>query len=111
MNCPKCNHNEHRAAIVNSMMPDQVVRKRRCTQCKHHWFTVEVIVPGYAIGWSRTYQRKPVLRAAIQLTPSYIEAQDQFAGLRRLNERRAAEANVRYKEALQQKQSNEPDCA
>lgn len=77
-------------------MADQTVRKRQCADCGHVWFTVELIVPNYAVGWSKAHLRKPVLRVPMELTAEHIEARDQLAQLRVANERRAAEAEARY---------------
>jgi len=33
------------------------------------WFTVELEVNRYAVGWSRDHQSKPVLREAVRLEP------------------------------------------
>ena len=67
MQCPKCSHNRHRAAITNSRVLDQVVRKRVCEECGHAWFTVEAEVSRYSIGWSSKHQNKPVLRVPVTL--------------------------------------------
>jgi transcriptional regulator NrdR family protein len=79
MNCPKCKWATNRAAVTTGSLPDQVVRKRVCCACQHIWFTVEVEVPNYAVGWSPAHKHKPVLRSAITLKPSFIEAQDGLA--------------------------------
>ena len=67
MQCPKCSHYRHRAAITNSRVLDQVVRKRICEECGHAWFTVEAEVSRYSIGWSSAHQNKPVLRVPVTL--------------------------------------------
>ena len=72
MQCPKCSHNRHRAAITNSRMPDQVVRKRVCEACSHVWFTVEAEVSRYSIGWSAEHDNKPVLRVPVTLQLDYV---------------------------------------
>lgn len=103
MNCPQCSHNRHRAVVTNSQLADQTVRKRACESCGHVWYTVEVMVPGYAVGWSARHMRKPVLRVPVELQAghtrtrvSHEEAGDQLAPLREANARRAAEAEARY---------------
>jgi hypothetical protein len=73
MNCPKCGYDRNQAAITNSHPPDQVVRKRMCNACCHVWFTVELEVSRDAIGWSALHQNKPVLRAPVTLTASYVD--------------------------------------
>jgi hypothetical protein len=72
MQCPKCSHNRHRAAIVNGLLADQVVRKRVCGECGHKWFTVEAEVSRYAIGWSSEHQNKPVLRVPVTLELGFV---------------------------------------
>ena len=79
MNCPKCNWATHRAAVTTQALADQIVRKRVCCACHHIWFTVEVLVPNYAVGWSRSHKHKPVLRAPVKITTSFIEVQDSLA--------------------------------
>jgi len=81
MQCPKCSSRNHRAPVTNSQFEDQTVRKRVCPDCGHVWFTVELNVPNHAIGWSPAHQNKPVVRAAIELSPSFIEAQDTRANI------------------------------
>jgi len=100
MNCPKCSHSRHRAAVTNSHPDDQIVRKRVCEACGHPWFTVEVMVPNYAVGWSAAHKRKPVLRVPMELTAGstrvrvkHQEAKDRLALLREANERRSWEAD------------------
>jgi len=86
------------------MLPDHIVRKRRCVSCGHQWFTVEVIVPDYAVGWSKLHRSKPVLRVPVELTVGHtklgtaaaVEAQDQLAPLREANKRRSAKADQRH---------------
>ena len=72
MQCPKCSHNRHRAAIVNGLLADQVVRKRVCGECGHKWFTVEAEVSRYSIGWSSEHQNKPVLRVPVTLELGFV---------------------------------------
>ena len=100
MNCPACSHPCHRAVVTNSQMADQTVRKRACENCGNTWYTVEVTVPSYAVGWSARHSRKPVLRVPIDVTAghtrmraSHEEASDQLAPLREANARRSAEAD------------------
>jgi len=105
MQCPKCSHDRSRAPSTNSQLADQTVRKRVCEACGHVWFTVEVPVPAYAVGWSGS-SGKPVLRAPLTVevaVPSYViglsheEAKDQQAPLREANERRARQADTRHR--------------
>ena len=72
MQCPKCSHSRHRAAITNSRVLDQVVRKRVCEECGHQWFTVEAEVPSYAVGFSSAHQSKPVLRVPVSLELGFV---------------------------------------
>jgi hypothetical protein len=73
-------------------MADQTVRKRACDNCGNVWYTVEVTVPSYAVGWSARHSRKPVLRVPIDVTvghtrmrASHEEASDQLAPLLEAN--------------------------
>jgi hypothetical protein len=79
--------------VTNSHPEDQIVRKRVCEACGHAWFTVELWVPSYAVGWSVAHQRKPVLRAPVKLKASHMEAKDQLAPLRAAAERKSAAAD------------------
>jgi len=72
MNCPQCSSNDHRVPVTNGQMADQIVRKRVCKDCGHIWFTVEVIVPKYAVGWATGLQRKPVLRVPVEVTTGMV---------------------------------------
>ena len=85
MKCPKCRSKAVRVPITNSLLDDQVMRKRTCADCGHKWFTVEVAVPDYAVGWSAAHLRKPVLRVPMELNAGatrmrveHVEEQDQW---------------------------------
>lgn len=100
MNCPQCSHNDHRATSTNTRLADQIMRRRVCQGCGHKWFTVEVMVPAYAVGWSANHQNKPVLRIPMELQAgstrlrvSHEDAGDQLAGLREANARRSEQAD------------------
>lgn len=69
MQCPSCRGRNYRAVITNNLFEGQTVRKRRCVDCGHIWFTVELEVSRYAIGWSHQHESKPVLRVPVELTP------------------------------------------
>ena len=103
MECPKCSSSALRVPITNNRLTDQVVRRRQCVDCGHKWFTVEMAVPDYAVGWSATHLRKPVLRVPLELNTGHtksrvehIEAKDRIELLRDANARRAAKAEARY---------------
>lgn len=68
MICPKCQSAAVRVPITNNMLGDQVMRRRQCSDCGHKWFTVEVAVPDYAVGWSALHKNKPVLRVPVELS-------------------------------------------
>ena len=85
MNCPECGSKENRTPITNGHLPDEVVRKRVCNACGHAWFTVEMTVPEYAIGWSDRHQHKPVLRTPLTLETSFVEAADVMENLAKAN--------------------------
>jgi len=103
MNCPKCSSNALRVPITNNRLADQVVRRRVCADCGHKWFTVEMTVPDYAVGWSAAHLSKPVLRVPLELSTGHtklrveaVDAKDQIASLREANARRAAGGEARY---------------
>ena len=85
MNCPECGSKENRTPITNGHLPDEVVRKRVCKACGHAWFTDEMTVPEYAIGWSDRHQHKPVLRTPLTLETSFVEAADVMENLAKAN--------------------------
>lgn len=63
-------------------MPNQTVRKRVCKECGNVWFTVEITVPTFAVGWSRIVgQGKPVLRVPVDVTLEHVEAADSQLAL------------------------------
>jgi transcriptional regulator NrdR family protein len=100
MICPQCSHNDHRATSTNTRLADQIMRQRVCQGCGHKWFTVEVMVPTYAVGWSANHLRKPVLRIPLDLQAghtrlrvSHEEAGDKHLNLRKANERRSKRAD------------------
>ena len=109
MNCPKCSSTTLRVLITNNRLSDQMVRRRVCADCGHKWFTVEMAVPDYAVGWSATHLRKPVIRVPLELVATgqatrgriisqleHVEAKDQLAPLRESSARRATETEARY---------------
>jgi hypothetical protein len=85
MNCPECGSKNNRTPVTNGHLPHEVVRKRVCGSCGHAWFTVEMAVPDYAIGWSDRHQHKPVLRTPLTLKPSFVEAADVMENLAKAN--------------------------
>jgi transcriptional regulator NrdR family protein len=99
MRCPKCCSGAIRVPITNNKLDDQVVRKRICADCGHKWFTVEVAVPDYAVGWSAEHLRKPVLRAPVTVKATHQEPKDRLAALREASERRSMEADLRHRVA------------
>jgi len=94
MQCPKCSSRNHRAPITNSQFEDQTVRKRKCVDCGEVWFTVELKVPSYAVGWSAGHQSKPVLRVPLELTASHVEPMDSREALAKANRERSERANA-----------------
>lgn len=73
MKCPKCSSSALRVPITNNRLADQVVRRRQCTECGHKWFTVELAVPDYAVGWSVAHLHKPVLRVPLELSTGHTK--------------------------------------
>jgi hypothetical protein len=57
-------------------MPTQTVRKRVCASCGEIWFTAEIIVPSFAVGWSAPQGHKPVLRVPLDVTLQHVEPAD-----------------------------------
>ena len=102
MNCPECGSKENRTLITNGHLPDEVVRRRVCGSCKHAWYTVEMRVPHYAIGWCErhTNQSKPVLRAALTLQPSFVEPADVMENLAKANAAIQRKAALKHGEDL-----------
>lgn len=76
MQCPKCRSASHRSAVTNGLLPDQIVRRRACRECGFKWYTCEVRVPDYAVGWSAALQSKPVLRTPVEVTLHHLEEAD-----------------------------------
>ena len=76
MECPSCRSSNHRSAVTNGKLPDQIVRRRACRDCGFKWYTVEIRVPDYAVGWSAALQSKPVLRVPIETTLWHLEEAD-----------------------------------
>ena len=68
MKCPQCGVGRFYAVITNNVYENQTVRKRQCRECRHVWFTVELQVSRYAVGWSNEHMRKPVLRVPVELS-------------------------------------------
>ena len=54
---------------TNNKFDAQTVRKRQCCKCYHVWFTVELPVDRYAVGWSKHHGNSPVLRVPVALEP------------------------------------------
>lgn len=104
MKCPKCRSGLLRVPITNNLLDDQVMRRRQCLDCGHKWFTVEMTVPDYAVGWSAAHLSKPVLRVPLELSAGHtklrvehIEAKDRIELLRQASQRRSEEADARHR--------------
>ena len=102
MKCPECSHDRSRAPSTNSQPAEHTLRKRLCEACGHVWFTAEVSVPTYAVGWQGS-SGKPVLRAPLtvkagrtQIGLSHEDAKDQMAGLQAWNEQKSNAADTRH---------------
>lgn len=70
MKCPKCSSKQIRAAATNGHEEEVITRKRKCVECGHSWFTVEMIVTPVVVGWrriGRDSQSKPVLRMPLKV--------------------------------------------
>jgi hypothetical protein len=103
MNCPQCSHDRSRAPSTNSQPAEHTLRKRLCEACGHVWFTAEVPVPSYAVGWQGS-SGKPVLRAPLtvkagrtEIGLSHEEGKDQIALLQEANERRSRASDTRHR--------------
>lgn len=104
MMCPKCSSHELRTAITNNNLADQTMRKRHCISCDHVWYTVELTVPTYAVGWEVKHKRKPVLRVPVELVAgatrlrvTHIEAKDRIELLREANRRKSERSDARHR--------------
>lgn len=91
MLCPHCRSRNHRVPITNGDLEDQIVRRRVCRDCGGAWFTVEVLVPNYAVGWSAVDGKKsqPVLRVAtefivgmVRMGVAHVEEMDTLRNLK-----------------------------
>jgi DNA-directed RNA polymerase subunit RPC12/RpoP len=71
MKCQRCGSSALQVPCTNNKLADQVVRRRACADCGHKWFTVELIVPDYAVGWSSVHNNKPVLRVPLELSSGH----------------------------------------
>ena len=67
------------------------MRRRVCRDCGGAWFTVEVLVPNYAVGWSAVDGKKsqPVLRVAtefivgmVRMGVAHVEEMDTLRNLK-----------------------------
>lgn len=53
MNCPKCNCDVIRTAMTRRYRSDAVIRRKKCTDCNHAWYTMETQIPTESILHSR----------------------------------------------------------
>lgn len=70
MNCPKCDHDSVFVLQSNTMKPNHTTRQRECKDCKHKWFTIELEVASWAVGWEKLksgFGGKPTLRVPVLL--------------------------------------------
>jgi DNA-directed RNA polymerase subunit RPC12/RpoP len=70
MNCPNCNHVSTSVLQTNAIKTEHTTRQRKCSNCGHKWFTVELEVQSWAIGWEKLstgFGGKPTLRVPVQL--------------------------------------------
>jgi len=51
MHCPICDSQEIRSPTTRRDTVESIVRRRRCNQCDHNWWTVEVELPPESIRW------------------------------------------------------------
>lgn len=54
MNCPKCNSLLIGTVMTRKPNAEQVIRRKKCKDCAHAWYTLEVPVPGFVVAHSRT---------------------------------------------------------
>lgn len=85
-----------RIPITNNNLADQTMRKRQCVSCGHVWYTVELMVPTYAVGWCLDHKRKPVLRVPLELRAEHMEAKDRIELLREANRKRSLRADAKH---------------
>ena len=58
MNCPKCGSVRTRVVLTDTLPSDEIVRRRRCIQCDHRWYThqpPEQLLPNHRIRWSHAH--------------------------------------------------------
>jgi hypothetical protein len=70
VNCPRCGCGVIRATLTNGRDKDRVIRQRRCTECRHVWYTAELPVSVAVVGWERTPgtgKSVPTLRVPVDL--------------------------------------------
>ena len=70
MNCPKCNHDTVFVLQSNTMRPNHTTRQRVCNDCKHKWYTIELEIESWAVGWEKLNLRfggKPTVRVPVSL--------------------------------------------
>jgi len=81
MQCKRCQSTKTRTPSINSRSATQTVRKRVCQDCGNTWFSVEIVVPDFAVGWSAIGGggSKPVLRVPIDVTLQHVEEVDRTA--------------------------------
>ncbi len=58
MNCPKCNSETIRTIMTRQYRMHAVIRRRKCADCGHGWYTMESQIPDDSIRHSRTYSGK-----------------------------------------------------
>ena len=51
MQCPNCGSQEIRTPTSRHDTIESIVRRRRCHDCNHNWWTVEVDLPLESIKW------------------------------------------------------------
>ena len=58
MNCPSCGSADVRVYKTQRESHKSILRNRKCPDCGHRWFTVEVLLPTGAAMWvERTLKR------------------------------------------------------
>jgi transposase-like protein len=53
MNCPNCDSREIRVLTSKRDTNESILRRRRCGDCGHNWWTVEVELPLGSIKWMK----------------------------------------------------------
>ena len=49
MICPECDSTNHRTVFTRQTDDDKVMRRKKCRDCDHGWYSLEIILPPDAV--------------------------------------------------------------